>query len=150
MADVHDRKTRSYNMSQIKGKNTRPEILVRKFLFSNGFRYRIHDKSLPGKPDIVIKKLKIIIEIRGCFWHGHKNCKYGDKVKNESVGISERVKSAIERDKDNGEKWRQMGWDVIIIWDSCELEARKIKSEKRQKILSNLLKRLKKKGDTSN
>lgn len=142
MADVHDKKTRSYNMSQIKGKNTKPEVLVRKFLFSNGFRYRIHEKTLPGKPDIVIKKLKTIIDIRGCFWHGHKNCKYGDKIKSESVGITERVKSAIERDKINEEKWMQLGWNVIVIWDSCELEIKKKKSEKREKTLTNLLKKL--------
>jgi DNA mismatch endonuclease (patch repair protein) len=150
MADVHSKEIRSHNMSQIKGKNTKPEILVRKFLFSKGFRYRIHDKKLPGKPDIVIKKLKIIIDIRGCFWHGHKNCRYGDKIKSESIGITERVRSAIERDKHNQDKWRQMGWDVIIIWDSCELEIKKVKSEKREKILVNLLKRLLQKSDTSN
>lgn len=150
MADVHDKKTRSYNMSQIKGKNTTPEILVRKFLFSNGFRYRLHDKKLPGKPDIVIKKLRTIIDVRGCFWHGHKNCKYGDNVKSESPRIMERVQSAIERDRINEEKWKQLGWNVIIIWDSCELEIRKKKSEKREKLLRNLLKQLLKNCDTSN
>lgn len=137
-------------MSQIKGKNTTPEILVRKFLFSNGFRYRLHDKKLPGKPDIVIKKLRTIIDVRGCFWHGHKNCKYGDNVKSESPRIMERVQSAIERDRINEEKWKQLGWNVIIIWDSCELEIRKKKSEKREKLLRNLLKQLLKNCDTSN
>lgn len=150
MADVHDKETRSYNMSRIKGKNTKPEMLVRKYLFANGIRYRLHDKTLPGKPDIVIKKLKTIIDVRGCFWHGHKNCKYGDKIKSESIGISERVRSAIQRDKVNEEKWRQLGWRVITIWDNCELEVKKKTSEKREKILIELLKKLLQISDTSN
>ncbi len=76
MADVHDTKTRSFNMSQIKGKNTKPELLVRKFLFAHGYRYRLHDKKLPGKPDIVLPKYKTVIFVNGCFWHGHQDCKY--------------------------------------------------------------------------
>ena len=76
MADVHDKQTRSFNMSQIKGSNTKPEIAVRKFLFANGFRYRVNDKRLPGKPDIVLPKYKTAIFVNGCFWHGHENCKY--------------------------------------------------------------------------
>jgi DNA mismatch endonuclease (patch repair protein) len=150
MADVHDIETRSYNMSRIKGKNTGPEMIVRKFLYSNGIRYRLHDKTLPGNPDIVIKKYKTIIDVRGCFWHGHKDCKFGGKIKSESIGITERVRSAIERDKRNEEKWNQLGWNVIIIWDSCELEVKKKKSEKREKILTNLLKKLLQNSDTSN
>jgi DNA mismatch endonuclease (patch repair protein) len=76
MADVHDRATRSYNMSRIKGKDSKPEVLVRKFLFSRGFRYKIHDKKLPGKPDIVLPRYKTAIFVDGCFWHGHEGCKY--------------------------------------------------------------------------
>ena len=76
MPDVHDKSTRSYNMSRIRSTNTKPEILVRKFLHANGFRFKIHDKKLPGKPDIVLPKYKTIIFIHGCFWHRHKNCKF--------------------------------------------------------------------------
>jgi len=76
MADVHSKETRSYNMSRIKGKNTKPEMLVRKFLHAHGYRYRLHDKKLPGKPDIVLPKYKTVIFVHGCFWHGHNNCKY--------------------------------------------------------------------------
>ncbi|PLW98638.1 MAG: hypothetical protein C0593_05030 [Marinilabiliales bacterium] len=76
MTDVHDKNTRSHNMSMIKGKNTKPEIMVRKFLFHNGFRYRINHAKLPGKPDIVLPKYKTVIFINGCFWHGHEGCKY--------------------------------------------------------------------------
>ena len=74
--DVHDKKTRSYNMSRIKGKNTKPEEIVRKYLFSKGFRYRKNDKRLPGTPDIVLPKYKTVIFVNGCFWHGHEGCKY--------------------------------------------------------------------------
>ena len=76
MTDVHDSPTRSFNMSRIKGKNTKPEMLVRKFLFSKGFRYRLHVKNLPGNPDIVLPKYKTVIFVNGCFWHGHKGCRY--------------------------------------------------------------------------
>ncbi|MDB5281565.1 MAG: very short patch repair endonuclease, partial [Bacteroidota bacterium] len=76
MADVHSRAIRSFNMSRIKGKDTKPEMLVRRFLHANGFRYKLHDKKLPGKLDIVLPKYKTVIFVHGCFWHGHKNCKY--------------------------------------------------------------------------
>ncbi len=76
MADVHNKKIRSFNMSKIKSKNTKPEMIVRKFLFSKGFRYKIHDKTLSGKPDLVFPKYKTVIFVNGCFWHGHENCRY--------------------------------------------------------------------------
>ena len=150
MADVHTKAIRSFNMSRIRGKDTGPEMVVRKFLFSNGIRYRLHDKKLPGKPDIVIKKFKAIIDVRGCFWHAHKNCKYGDKIRSESLGIMERVRSAVERDKINEEKWKHLGWNVFIIWDSCELEIKKKNSEKRERTLSKLLKKILQTSDTNN
>lgn len=80
MADVHSKEVRSYNMSQIRNKNTKPEIIVRKFLFSKGFRYRLYDKKLPGKPDIVLSKYKTVIFIHGCFWHGHEGCRHKIKL----------------------------------------------------------------------
>jgi DNA mismatch endonuclease, patch repair protein len=76
MADVHDKETRSYNMSRIKSKDTKPEVIIRKYLFNKGFRYRLHLLNLPGKPDIVLPKYKTIIFMHGCFWHGHEYCKY--------------------------------------------------------------------------
>jgi DNA mismatch endonuclease, patch repair protein len=150
MADVHNKETRSYNMSRIQGKNTGPEMVVRRFLFSNGIRYRLHVRDLPGKPDIVLKKYNTIIDIRGCFWHGHRDCKFGDNITSESVVITGRVKSAIERDKRNEREWQKLGWNVIIIWDSCELEIKKKKSEKREQILTNLLKNLIRKSNNGN
>ena len=74
--DVHDEKTRSYNMSRIRGKDTKPEELVRKYLFSQGFRYRKNDRRLPGKPDIVLPKYRTVIFVNGCFWHKHEGCRY--------------------------------------------------------------------------
>ena len=76
MADVHTKEQRSYNMSRIKSRDTKPELLVRKFLHAQGFRYKLHDKTLPGKPDLVLPKYKTVIFIHGCFWHGHTRCKY--------------------------------------------------------------------------
>lgn len=76
MTDVHDKQTRSFNMSRIKGKDTKPEMLVRKFLFGKGWRYHLHDKKLSGKPDLVFPKLKTVIFVHGCYWHGHEGCRY--------------------------------------------------------------------------
>ena len=96
MADVHDKATRSYNMSQIRSRNTKPEMLVRKFLHAQGFRFKLHDKKLPGKPDIVLPKYKTIIFIHGCFWHGHEGCKYyvvsNDKKFNGQVLLNSKYK----------------------------------------------------------
>ena len=142
MTDIHDIETRSYNMSQIKGKNTKPEMLVRKFLHARGFRYILHDKKLPGKPDIVLQKYRTIIDIRGCFWHSHKGCKYGNQVTTPSEKITSRRKSAVERDKIKMSQWKEAGWKVIVIWAECELEQKRKHSEKRGETLNNLLKQL--------
>jgi DNA mismatch endonuclease (patch repair protein) len=142
MADVHSRETRSYNMSQIKSRDTKPEMLVRRFLHANGVRYKLHDKTLPGKPDIVLPKYKTIVDVRGCFWHCHDNCKYGDKIKSDSENVTSKVKSAVRRDKINQEKWQQLGWNVVVIWDSCELETKKKSSNVRENTLKNLLKKI--------
>jgi len=122
MADVHDTKTRSYNMSQIKGKNTKPEILVRKFLFGNGFRYRIHEKKLPGKPDIVLPKFKTVIFINGCFWHGHISCKDFILPKTRREWWTNKINININNDVKNVLTLEQNGWNVITIW-GCEIKA---------------------------
>ena len=119
MTDVHDKQTRSYNMSQIKGKNTKPEMLVRKFLYSNGFRYRLNVKTLPGKPDIVLQKYKTIIFINGCFWHGHENCKYYVIPKTRTDWWVEKINNTKYRDSIAVKELTQLGWIVKIIW-TCE------------------------------
>lgn len=121
MADVHDKQTRSYNMSQIKGKNTKPEILVRKFLFSKGFRYRLHVRNLPGKPDIVLPKYKTIIFINGCFWHGHIGCRYFVLPKTRTEWWSYKIEATKIRDKEALTKLAESDWNTITIWE-CQLE----------------------------
>ena len=121
MADVHDKKTRSYNMSRIKSKDTKPEILVRKFLFSKGFRYKLHDKSLPGKPDIVLPKYKTVIFVHGCFWHGHKGCKYAKLPETRKSFWYEKIRRNMELDSINKKTLRKRGWTIIEIWQ-CQLK----------------------------
>ena len=115
--DVHDQKTRSYNMSRVKGKDTKPEEIVRKYLFSQGFRYRKNDKRLPGKPDIVLPKYKTVIFVNGCFWHKHEGCKYFVWPKSNSESWKEKIESNIVRDKKQYEELKNAGWHVIIVWE---------------------------------
>ena len=119
--DVHDKKTRSYNMSRIKGKNTKPEEQVRKYLFAQGFRYRKNDKRLPGSPDIVLPKYKTVIFVNGCFWHAHIGCRYFVWPQNNAAFWKEKIQNNIIRDKKNYDKLREMGWQIIVIWE-CELK----------------------------
>jgi DNA mismatch endonuclease (patch repair protein) len=123
-------------MSQIKGKNTKPEILVRKFLFSNGFRYRLHVKKLPGKPDIVFRKFRKVLFIHGCYWHGHENCKYFVPPKSRTEWWLNKINGNKEKDKENEELLKNMGWKVIVIWE-CEL-----KPGKREKTFNELLRKI--------
>lgn len=118
--DVHNKETRSYNMSRIKSKNTKPEEIVRKFLFSQGFRYRKNDKRLPGHPDIVLPKYKTVIFINGCFWHGHEGCKYFVWPKSNTEFWEKKITANIERDNRNMENLIHLGWKVLTIWE-CEI-----------------------------
>ena len=122
MADVHTKAIRSYNMSQIRGKNTKPEILVRKFLFSKGFRYRIHDKKLPGKPDIVLPKYKTVIFVNGCFWHGHVACKYYVVPSTNPEWWLEKINRNKVKDARNNLLLINAGWNVIELWE-CSLKS---------------------------
>ena len=112
--DIVGKKKRSEMMSNIKGKNTWPEIMVRKYLYSNGYRYKIHDVKLPGKPDIVIKNKKIAIEVRGCFWHGHR-CKLGSIPKTNRSFWIKKINDNKLRDKNNRNKIRKTGYNLIVI-----------------------------------
>ena len=126
-------------MSKIGGKNTKPEILVRKFLFSKGFRYRINVKTLPGKPDIVLPKYKTVIFVNGCFWHGH-NCKKG-KLPSSNIDFWRgKISNNKLRDDKNSDLLIKLGWKVIIIWQ-CEIS----KIDNRIKILNKLLEDIKQK-----
>lgn len=121
MADVHTPEQRSYNMSQIRGKNTKPEELVRKYLFSQGFRYRKNDPRLPGKPDIVLPKYKTVIFVNGCFWHGHEGCRYFVWPKNNAEFWKNKISGNIYRDQKNYNFLAELGWKVLIVWE-CELK----------------------------
>lgn len=118
--DVHSRETRSYNMSRIRGTNTKPELLVRKYLFSQGFRYKINDKKLPGKPDVVLPKYKTVIFINGCFWHGHDGCRYFVVPKTRTEWWLSKIKMTKLNDNINHMALKNAGWKVLVIWE-CEL-----------------------------
>ena len=135
MADVHSKEIRSYNMSRIKGKNTKPEMVVRKFLHARGFRYKLHDKILPGKPDLVLPKYKTVIFIHGCFWHGHANCKYYVVPKTRTEWWLNKIGYNIANDVKAVKSLKKAGWKVITIWE-CNLKTAKV-----EKTLIALLKK---------
>lgn len=130
--DNWEKEKRSRVMASIKGKDTKPEILVRRFLFSHGFRYRKNVKDLPGKPDIVLSRYKTVIFIHGCFWHGHE---LDGRIPHSNIEFWEnKIKKNKERDLKDKELLEQLGWHVIIVWE-CELS----NIEKRSKALNELL-----------
>ncbi|MGV8905915.1 MAG: very short patch repair endonuclease [Acetobacterium sp.] len=131
--DTKSKNDRSINMGKIHSKNTKPEIIVRQYLFSKGFRYRLNKKNLPGKPDIVMKKYNTIIFVNGCFWHMHENCKYA-RIPMSNVEYWEvKLRKNSERDQKNIELLEKEGWQVYVIWE-CEL-----KKEKRGETLNKLV-----------
>lgn len=136
MVDVHSTETRSYNMSKIRGKDTKPEILVRKYLFSKGLRYRLYDKKLPGKPDIVMPKYKTTIFVHGCFWHGHEGCKYYVVPKTRTDWWLTKINRNIEKDQKNKLQLINTGWNVIEVWE-CDLKPKALKNT-----LDNLLNKI--------
>jgi DNA mismatch endonuclease (patch repair protein) len=125
-------------MSRIRSKNTKPEMIVRKVLFANGFRFRLHDKKLPGKPDIVLKRYNTVIFIHGCFWHGHADCKYFLIPKTRTAWWLKKINRNKELDIVNGKKIKKLGWNLISIYE-CDL-----KTEKLQQSMEKLIRRIKK------
>ncbi|HQU32627.1 MAG: DNA mismatch endonuclease Vsr [Planctomycetia bacterium] len=136
MVDVHNRKTRSYNMSMIRSRDTKPEIIVRKFLFGNGFRYKLHDKTLPGRPDLVLPKYKTVIFIHGCFWHGHGGCKYFVVPKTRTKWWIEKINRNKQLDTENLRKLKRLGWKIFTVFE-C-----KLRTGNREKTLNQLAMRL--------
>lgn len=121
MADNHTKEIRSYNMSRIRSKNTKPEEIVRKYLFSKGLRYRKNDKRYPGHPDIVLPKYKTIIFINGCFWHMHEGCPKFVLPKSNTDYWLPKLMHNKQRDIQNVQLLESKGWTVIIVWE-CELK----------------------------
>jgi len=124
-------------MSKIRGKETKPEILVRKYLFSKGFRYRLHDEKLPGKPDIVLPKYRTAIFIHGCFWHGHLGCKRAKLPTTNTEFWEKKISANIERDKRNIEKLKSEGWNVIVVWQ-CEIASTKKREVRLERLIEEI------------
>ena len=120
MVDVHDKKTRSFNMSRIRGCNTRPETYVRSELHRRGFRFRINVKELPGKPDLLFPKYRKAVFVHGCFWHQHFNCQKSHMPKSNLIFWKSKLKKNVLRDRRNEKHLREKGWEPLIIWE-CEL-----------------------------
>ena len=141
MADNHTKESRHLNMSHIKSKDTKPEEIVRKYLFSKGLRYRKNVKNLPGKPDIVLKKYKTVIFVNGCFWHHHDCARF--KWPSSNINYwRPKIERNVERDTDNRFKLESTGWRVLVIWE-CEL-----KKKTREKNLQLLYEQIVQNGDT--
>lgn len=122
MADVVDKKTRSRMMSGIRGKDTKPELVIRKKLHALGFRYKLHDKKLPGKPDLVFPKYNAVIFVNGCFWHGH-NCHLFKWPTSREEFWRNKITSTKEKDKENIEVLLKDGWRVLQIWE-CAIKGK--------------------------
>lgn len=128
---------RSHCMAAIKGKDTKPEMIVRKYLFSRGLRYRVNNRKLPGSPDIVLKKYKTVVFVDGCFWHGHEGCKYFRLPKTNNDFWRHKIAMNYARDYANNIDLELAGWRVIRIWE-CEIRTK----AKREETLSKLFTRI--------
>lgn len=133
MSDVMTPEQRSRCMAAVKGKDTKPELIVRKYLFSRGLRYRVNNRKLPGSPDIVLRKYKTVVFVDGCFWHGHKDCKYFKLPKSNVDFWRHKIAMNIARDYANNVDLKLAGWKVIRIWE-CEIKT-KVKREEALKYL---------------
>ncbi len=127
-------------MSRIRAAETKPEEIVRKFLFSYGFRYRKNDKRYPGKPDIVLPKYRTMIFVHGCFWHGHENCKAAELPKTNTDFWKKKISENIARDQKNIETLRKEGWNVITIWQ-CEIKNKNKRKERLELIIDKIINR---------
>lgn len=121
MTEKLTKEQRSWNMSRVRSVDTNPEKIVRSWLHLNGWRFRLHDKTLPGSPDIVMKKYGTVIFIHGCFWHSHQGCRRATIPKTNREFWEKKLKGNVERDKKDREQLSQMGWKVIVIWE-CEIK----------------------------
>ena len=134
--DIFDKSKRSQLMAKVKQKNTAPEIIVRKFLFSKGFRYRINVKSLSGTPDIVLSKYKTVIFVHGCFWHGH-TCRAGHLPSSNLDYWVTKIEKNIERDNRKINELEKLGWNVVVICQ-CEIKALKNREIRFSKLISEI------------
>jgi DNA mismatch endonuclease (patch repair protein) len=122
MVDIVDKKTRSRMMSGIRGKDTRPELSVRKILHACGFRYRLQGRGIPGKPDLVFPKHAALIQVQGCFWHGH-DCHLFKLPSTRTEFWSEKIHSNVVRDKKNHAACKELGWKTLVVWE-CAIKGK--------------------------
>lgn len=122
MVDRVDRQTRYRIMASNRGKNTGPELEIRKALFREGFRYRLHDRELPGKPDIVLPKWHVVIFVHGCYWHGH-DCKRKPRAKSNTIFWDDKIRHNKERDTRSREQLFDKGWRILVVWE-CAVRRR--------------------------
>lgn len=137
MADVMTPKQRSRCMAAVKGKDTKPEMIVRKYLFSRGMRFRVQVRKLPGNPDIVLPKYKTVILVNGCFWHGHEDCKYFRLPKSNVEFWKEKIGRNIERDRESMQALLDLGWKIIRVWE-CELRNKANREDTLNKIYKSI------------
>jgi len=136
LADIFSKRKRSQIMSHISGKNTKPEILIRKLTHSLGYRFRLHKKELPGKPDLVFNKLRKTIFVNGCFWHGHSKCSRSKLPATNRKFWKVKIAGNKKKDKSNYIRLKKMNWDYLVIWQ-CEIK--KSTTEKLSKKISAFL-----------
>jgi DNA mismatch endonuclease (patch repair protein) len=125
MTDVVDRQTRSRMMSGIKGKNTKPERTVRSFLHRAGLRFRLHDRSLPGSPDLVFHQHQTVVQVHGCYWHQHPGCRFAYTPKSNAKFWREKLNGNVIRDQKNSALLRRLGWRVLTVWE-CQVNRPKL------------------------
>jgi DNA mismatch endonuclease (patch repair protein) len=121
MTDIFERDKRSEIMSRIRGRDTKPELLVRRIAHSLGFRFRLHCKDLPGRPDIVFPRYRAVVMVHGCFWHRHLNCKYASSPKTRVQFWEDKFRDNVVRDKRNERGLSDLGWRTMVIWE-CEIK----------------------------
>ncbi|MDL1981718.1 MAG: very short patch repair endonuclease [Deltaproteobacteria bacterium] len=136
MTDVFSQEKRSWIMSRVKGRDTKPEILVRSFIFRMGFRFRLHRRDLPGTPDIALPRHGKVIFVHGCFWHGHKRCPRSKRPTTNENFWNNKLDGNIKRDKRYRRELRQMGWKVLIIWE-CETKSPEKLLQKLERFLND-------------
>ena len=121
MTDTLNEQQRHYNMSRIRSKDTKPEEIVRKYLFSKGLRFRKNDRRYPGHPDVVLPKYKTVVFVNGCFWHRHEGCRYASIPATNREYWNQKFERNVERDAREQKELRELGWRVIVVWE-CELK----------------------------
>lgn len=135
MADIVSAETRSRMMSAIRGENTKPELVVRRLLHRLGYRFRLHRKDLPGKPDIVLPKHRTVVFVNGCYWHGHKDCHLFRLPRSREAFWSEKIDANRQRDQRNCGALIELGWSVIVIWECAVAKSRQLSVEELERRL---------------